>query len=208
MSKSFKTAKIVFIILLLLSISLASEFDNYKCLIHNVEYPFEYLMAQKENKIDFIDRDIFTAPLRLIKKYEILEWNIISIIDDVTVHLKNIFSDQYLCASNKDFLPLNDLNARLFSKKRRLVNMLEEKEIDVNCEWRLEKIEPKTKDSKKYKGNKYRFWNVYYNQSLYAVSNFLNGRNKLRAVYLWHKKPDSDQFSWFIDCMTGTFLTE
>ena len=146
MSKSFKIAKLIYIILLLISISSASEFDNYKCLIHNVEYPFEYLIAQKENKIDFIDRNVFTAPLGLIKKYEILEWNVISIIDDVTVYLKNIFSDQYLCASNKDFLPLNDLNARLFSKKRRLVNMLEEKEIDVNCEWRLEKIEPKAKN--------------------------------------------------------------
>ena len=186
----------------------ASEFDNYKCLIHNVEYPFEYLIASKDKIFDLKDRKVFTVPLSYVKKYEITEWKIISIIDDDTVYLKNVYANKYLCATNKHLTSIKDRNEKIEDKKRRLLNVVDEKDVNEKCEWRLEKLESKSTESKKNNKNNYRFWNIYYNQPMYAISKFLNGRNIIRGVYLWHKKPDSNQFSWFIDCKTGLFLIE
>ena len=212
------------LLLILVTLNQSIEADNFsmqKCQIHNKAYPFEYLFVYRTYDVYYNrqKRRIFTIPLNLINNFDIIQFKFIQISNN-TYYIRNERFNEYVCASENQFFnpSINKINRYGLindyadSNKRRMIFSVKPSKIDESCEWKLEKIKPFAEFilfGKKIKQKEsYRLWNVHYKKPLYAISTYVNGPNLKRAVALWYKKPDSEQFEWYIDCKSGEFLLE
>jgi hypothetical protein len=174
---------------------------NKKCLIHNQAFKYEYLLEFVFNESK--KQRAYTKPLSFIKDFKMLEWTFRPVestgSNETLFIIKSGYSGKYLCASNEHLKP-KECNC----KKRRIVYTIASSQSTNSCWWKVNKILSKGKK----KEDTFYIINWKYNEPLYSVSSFINGPSEKRAVYCWHKKPDSKAFIWNIDCQKGEFLTE
>jgi hypothetical protein len=222
LKKNTYAAVFVFILILDLqhltqSIDLAS---TNKCLIHNFKHKYEYLVLVRDyqNLKYFSQNRAFAASINLVKDFTLIEWKLVPVnssSSDQTFYMKSDFHDSYLCGSNITFESefMKTFN-RFVYQQRFMVFGIKQNEygrVKKMCQWTFKKVEaPKNKPEllKNYK-NTYEIWSTYYNKPLYAIARrLLDFSNNKRDVFLCHKKSDSNEFKWNVDCKTGEFLTE
>lgn len=180
----------------LINASSSSEIplERSLCLIKNLKYTNEYLYSSSVFD-DGFKKKIFTNQLDPIYMRNPLQsvWILEpSIYNNMTYfYVSNFYYiGEYLCGSN-------DHVDRL--RYRRKV-YLERNEKRENCLWRFSRAKNTNKPT-------FNIWNLKYNQSLYAASFFFKtSTSNRRNIFLWAKKPDSNQFNWDINCNTEIFL--
>ena len=169
-----------------------------ECLIHSSAYKFEYLYTTKEHDSASSEkRNVYTYPLGDVDDFDKIRWKFIPVNgSNSTFYIRSQEYKEYLCAASsyKD----------LFKMRRKLhtIKIGDRTELSESfqCEWIFEKVPTRTSN------NTYFIWNVMYEEPLYAISYFYKNHKLKRNVYLWHKKPNSKQFKWQVDCLSGEFL--
>jgi hypothetical protein len=189
------------------------------CQIKNAMYPNEFLYTCRDRNMNDFNRKVYTNPpySKYMNGFFQMGWVFEPVNDgqNNTYHLINVQYEEYLCAS--------DLHLDVL-RLRRKVNTVRINKYDMNgfsgdnkndstsvgnslvgiydyqnsCKWRLQSLSGGDPD-------KYMIWNVKFNEPLYAASFlFKMAKSNRRNVYLWHKKPDSLQFVWFINCFQNS----
>jgi hypothetical protein len=189
----------------LASLAFSSLMKNESiCIIQNLKYRSEYLHSS-ENEYDvYIDNEMSKL---VYKRHKLvtnkLESNAIDsslqllwILKKVdwlnsTFYINNIlWNNLYICSTHIHV----DI---LYHRRRVMLNFVNKHSLITNkkCMWTL-------KHDPGESSNVYTIWNVYYKEPLYAATNMLKSvKSNSRNVYLWHERPDSKQFSWFINCV-------
>lgn len=166
------------------------------CLIKNIGYEDEFLYTCQDLDItNHFRRKVYTNRLSfsLIKNFDQIRWILVPVQEkNNTYFIVNAQYRELFCAST---FHLESANLR------RKVNMLRtEKESSIfdidneECMWQIDKEKGQ---------DRYYIWNTKYQEPLYAASSLLKTvRSNRRNVFLWHSKPDSVQFVWYIYCFT------
>jgi hypothetical protein len=194
--------KSLFLTLFLLSFKLTSQLDSIfdnktvnqvECLIHSQQFKFEYLLPIISK------RQLSTYPLENFYDFDQIRWVLYRTVNN-SFYIKSSMKDYFFCASQNEFA-----DGIMFSKySRQKVKMIELNQF-INdarlCKWIFKKHESNHP-------NTYTIWNEYFNKPFFASYFAMNIHYfSMRHVFLWHQKPDSNQFYWIIDCTTGHFLT-
>ncbi len=181
----------------MIKLNLASTTMQTECLIHSTAYKFEYLYSTKEFDSDSKKRNVFTYPLSDVDNFDKIRWRLIPKNgSNSTFYIRSQQYNEYLCAANS-YKDLFKMRRKLHTLRISDKNLLSE---SLQCEWIFEKIPSRTRNN-----NTYFIWNLIYREPLYAISYFYKNHKLKRNVYLWHKKPNSKQFKWQVDCLSGEF---
>ena len=119
-----------------------------------------------------------------------------------TYYITNSHYLEHLCATH--------YHIEVFNHRRKVnLNRLNKHSLKTNkkCMWKIvkekniEKFKVMTGRHFNDKHELYTIWNLNYREPLYAVSQLLKTAGiSRRNVYTWHKKPDSNQFYWYLIC--------
>jgi hypothetical protein len=189
--------------------------ESSMCFIRNIKYTDEYLYSS--NDFDSLDKDtslttsifdkqrIFVNEMSpkhissirqsiwLFQPVEIMTSD--NKIKNRTFLIGNAhFKNHILCASSDH---LDRFNQRRLVNLNRLNDEIKILKGLSKCVWILDKVNPNSVNS-----NDFMITNMKYKEKLYAASYlFKTSRTKRRNVFLWHKKPDSTQFVWNVNCL-------
>lgn len=168
-----------------------------ECLIQNNQFRYEYLYTCDDlDERQFYRRHIFTNTIANLNSLDEIKWTLIPVVIEKNIYyLKSNKYNEYLCVSKKIqfhrsncYVNSNKRMAHTFKYNPNVTNLKDK----YQCQWYLENVD----------FNKYRIWNVLYNQMLFAESDCFNSSIRLnrtkRGVYLTHK-PNSKSY-WMIDC--------
>ena len=189
----------------------SSKIEPFKeCLIHNLEYKYEYLYASETNKFA---KDVFTYPLKWIDDFQKITWNFIPIkirnleknqsyTEKSFYFIKSAkYTDEYLCGPDK----LEAIYSSHGIVKRYRVNV---KQLlsKFSCYWDVEEINLMNYSNKNE--HAYTIKNIYFSKRLYPLASFFNFINMKKNIYLWFNKSDLylNKYKWLIDCSKGDFI--
>ena len=200
--------KFVFLVVIIVnyskqSFSLKIKNDSV-CMLRNIEYSDEYLYSPLDEIDVFIDYEnkhvykqskiatneirsnSITDPLQFLWIFKKVEW------------LNSTFYIQNIVASHSEFICASHIHVDKFYHRRRVyLDFINEHSLITNkkCMWTFSPI---GSDASK---NIYTIWNVYYREPLYAANIlYKSTKTNSRAIFLWHKRPDSKQFNWHVKC--------
>jgi hypothetical protein len=175
------------------------------CLIYNENYPNEYLYIDNEldrfryERTNYLERvqptqqlikySIFTYPIKFIENKDLIKWILIPISSkrNDTFYIMNQMKNRYLCVSNS--------HSDIFNMRRKLDLSTLSKDFKerAKCMWRL--------DSQNKNNKQYIVKSLYYNEPLFASSNFFKTSILRRNVYTWYKSSSkSAQYIWNFQC--------
>jgi hypothetical protein len=173
-----------------------SNLAQIECLIQNNQFKYEYLYTCDDlDEHQYYRRHIYTNTIINLNNLDEIKWTLIPVlIDKYTYYLKSNKYNEYLCVSKRlqyhrsnCYVNSNKRMAHTFKYNSNLTSLKDKHQ----CQWRLENVD----------FNKYKIWNVLYNQMLFAESDCFKSKRLNRAkrsVYLTHK-PNSKSY-WMIDC--------
>jgi hypothetical protein len=162
------------------------------CLIKNLKYQGEYLYSTFDVD-EMRHRRVYSNKLdsNLMQHSDQLLWILkpASWLND-TFYITNYFYNEHLCAHHTH---LEKFNYRRYVY---LVKMNKESLFtNQKCLWKLKLLQQLN--------NSYTIWNLNYKEPLYAASFMLKtAKTDRRNLFLWHKKPDSRQFNWNLECIS------
>lgn len=193
--------KLMILIFLIIPLLLSGEnilkFGS-NCLIHNEAFSYSYLHLPTEIKRENygLINQICVKPLGKVKDFNDIRWSVEETsIKSGQYYLKSSQYEGYLCATNS----FDDI-----WRSKRIVNRFKLRKSSCflpKCKWNIIKVDIEKSN------NTYSIRNVFYNESLYAVSHFFPITNENRKVHLWQKKnSNSKKQKWIIDCQTGNYL--
>jgi hypothetical protein len=218
---NFICSFVILIVAIISFINCQPEQSNLSfCQIKNAMYPNEFLYTCRDRNMNDFNRKVYTNPpySKYMNSFFQMGWVFEPVKNgqNDTFHLINVQYEEYLCAS--------DLHLDVL-RLRRKVNTIRLNKFDMNgfvgeknetngvrsgkslvgiydyqnaCKWKLQNIVGGESD-------KFMIWNEKFNEPLYAASFlFKMAKSNRRNVYLWHKKPDSLQFIWFINCFQSS----
>ena len=204
------TLNVLILILIFGNIETSALLNQYvmngssRCLIKNAKYSNEYLLSSRHDYELFYDefntyykRKVFTNKIdsTLVKSLKQIVWTLDPIKKETDTFFltNNLYKDEHLCATHR--------HLEMFKLRRRIALITMDRNILRNsdkCWWRFVPVRVNNNNSE---SNFYLIQNVHYNESLYAASYFFKSAiTNARNVYTWHKKPDSSQFAWFVNC--------
>jgi len=173
-----------------------SNLLKLECLIQNNQFRYDYLYTCDDlDEHQYYRRHIYTNKIINLNNLDDIKWTLIPVlIEKYIYYLKSNKYNEYLCVSKR--VQYHRSNCYVNSNKRMVHTFkynsnLTSLKSKHQCQWRLESVD----------FNKYKIWNVLYNQMLFAESDCFKGKRlnrTKRGVYLTHRA--NSKSYWMIDC--------
>ena len=205
-----------FLILIFYNINIVqnSILDSSKdCLVHNLEYSYEYLYSSNDYDSKNANRNVYAYPLSKINDFQTITWKFIP-IEEVEKKFKSFipknrsyyfiksgkYENEYLCGFNL---------YNKISPARYLVKIIKINHAGLilyfNCFWNIESINTNQILPKQFI---YRIENMFYKGPMYASSFIFNVGWYKRSIFVWGREENSQskKSKWIIDCTSGEFM--
>ncbi len=173
--------------------------NTFACSVHSWFYNSNLVKNAKQGIFYFEPNILDEYGRRAVWKIEPIEGN------TNEFYIINLYFQEYLCAIEPSSV------FKFLYKRRTVYAKSKNTRLNEKCMWSFKQPFSKKDGENNESEFKYTIWNKAFNEPLYASSQIKKGSlrfsesARLRTMFTWKHKPDSDQFNWYVMCKNDDF---